>query len=281
MSGRSILALWSLLGIVAAIALAGSTGAGFCATQVLLDVAYGPDPKQRLDVYVPEASSGKRRAVLLMHGGGWVSGDKGAYGSIARADAARGVVAVAANYRLADGQAANMWPAQLDDARAALAWVRAHADEFAIDEQGICVSGNSAGGQLAVFLAALKSPNDAPVACVVDEFGPVDLVKFFREPPAGLFGQHDPTALRQVMESASPINIIAQVTAPTLIVQGTKDAVVLPEQSESLRAALSGAGVETHYVSFPGGHGYTGLSGEEFLALQKIELEFIANNGSR
>ncbi len=272
---------WTLIAglsvLIIAITLSGPAGQSLSAPQIELDVPYGLNPSQKLDVYLPKGHAGKRRAVILIHGGGWVSGDKEDYRSIGRNDAALGVVAIAINYRLADGTPADMWPAQLEDAQTALSWVQANSKSFEIDENDICVSGNSAGGQLAIFLAALRQPDAAPIACVVDEFGPVDLTTFFQKAPAVLFGNHDLPTVRRLMEQASPINFVSHINVPTLIVQGTQDTVVRPDQSERLRAALSRAGVPTRYVSFSGGHGFVGLTGTEYLALQRLELDFIAH----
>jgi acetyl esterase/lipase len=247
-------------------------------SNTLLDVPYGPAVQQRLDVYKPSGTSGLRPSVILIHGGGWAGGDKRDYASIGHLAMARGLVAVAINYRLADGSPQGIWPAQLDDAEAAVRWVRGHAVELGVDPSQVCVLGSSAGGHLAVFLAVLRHSDSAWIACAVDEFGPVDLLDFFHgEGAANMFGKADPAALRQTMQRASPVNLVSKDTAPTLIIQGTADTMVKPEQSETLHAALQRAGVPTKYITYMGGHGFSGLTGSQYMALQTMELDFIAS----
>ncbi len=101
----------------------------------LLDVPYGPASGQKLDVYRASHRSGHNAAVIMIHGGGWVSGDKHGYADLGHRLSERGVVVVAINYRLANGDAENFWPAQLDDVRAAARWVWSSCKP-AWDQQG-------------------------------------------------------------------------------------------------------------------------------------------------
>jgi acetyl esterase/lipase len=123
-------------------------------TAVIKDLAYGPDPRHRADVYLPAAPNGA--GVLLAHGGGWWMGDKSMETHLASALADAGYVTAAINYRLADGAAgANLFPTQADDVSAALDWFaagphRAPSGRYA-------AMGGSSGGNLAVEAAIRHS----------------------------------------------------------------------------------------------------------------------------
>lgn len=110
--------------------------------------SYGPMYAQQLDAYW---SSGKARraGVVIFHGGYWMRGDKGAWRGLARLFAARGYAVFSANYRLA-GEA--RWPAQRQDAMAALDYVKRNADRFNLDPDRIVAVGSSSGGQIAAML---------------------------------------------------------------------------------------------------------------------------------
>jgi acetyl esterase/lipase len=108
----------------------------------------------KLDVYMPATPppEGTRRpAVLQIHGGAWIIGDKREQGiPLLKYLAARGWVCFNANYRLSPGAT---WPDQLVDLKYALAWIREHADEYGIDPNFIAVTGGSAGGHLTAMMA--------------------------------------------------------------------------------------------------------------------------------
>jgi acetyl esterase/lipase len=111
--------------------------------------AYGTDTRQRLDAYWGTPKTGRQPGVLLLHGGYWLSGDKGSWKTFAKKLSARGYAVFAANYRLS-GQ--RHWPAQRDDSVAALAYVKRYAARYHLDPNRVVVIGASAGGQLAAML---------------------------------------------------------------------------------------------------------------------------------
>ena len=112
---------------------------------------------QRLDVYLPTtpAPPGGRGAVVLVHGGGWRSGSRAWWAAQGRRLAARGWVAFSVDYRLAP---THRFPAAIDDVRAAIRWVRTHADDYGVDPDRIALLGGSAGGNLALLAATTGSP---------------------------------------------------------------------------------------------------------------------------
>lgn len=243
------------------------------------DVAYGPYAAERLDLCRPENVTHMLPGVIVIHGGGWREGDKQTYDSLCQLLAAKGIVAANINYRLAPKY---IWPAQLVDAQLAVRWLRAHAANIGLDPGRLCAWGSSAGGHLAVFLGSLATihPGDeaglfteqsSRLSCVVDEFGPVDLTVSMGVAFApllqtlfnGVTFQSNPELYRD----ASPIFAISSQSAPTLIVQGSQDALVLPGQSMELRQVLQLEHVSVEYDSYNGGHTFKGLS-----ALQRQEI---------
>lgn len=241
-----------------------------------MDIHYGPGRQQTLDVCVPPAEGrGSIPALVMIHGGGWQSGDKKEWNDICELAAASGLVGVAINYRLANGAAANAWPAQLVDAQLAIRWVRSNAGQYGIDPAKICAIGDSAGGHLAVFLATLDgiaAGDDAdqlrdysPKAdCAVDWFGPVDLSGDLGQFPnmRKLFVGVTPNRYAQAEQKASPLFQIGAHTAPMMIVQGTEDNMVKPDQSKALAQALDRSGVPHQLWLYRGGHEFSGAKSQ-------------------
>jgi acetyl esterase/lipase len=107
-----------------------------------------------LDLFVPDSGPGLKPAVVIVHGGGWLKGDKTKFRALAIALAARGYVTAAIEYRLG-GEA--KFPAAIHDCNAAVRWLRAHADEHGVDSRRIGAVGGSAGGHLVGLMATSTS----------------------------------------------------------------------------------------------------------------------------
>ena len=242
----------------------------------LHDLAYvtNGDPNQRLDLVLP-APSGARTAgtplIVWIHGGGWEQGSY--HQNPARAMAARGYAVASIGYRLSS-QA--KYPAQIEDCKAAVRWLRAHAAEYGIDPARIGVWGASAGGHLAALLGTTAKEKQfdvgenlgqsSAVRCVIDSFGPAD---FFHwgDPPLPASYDTPNTALARLLGGrladheelarlASPVTFVDKDSAPFLIMHGEKDPLVPVQQSVVLDAALRKAGVDSTLVLVPGGgHG--------------------------
>ena len=110
---------------------------------------YG-DRTLEMDIYRPNDAWGKLPAIVCIHGGGWAKGSRESHGAMAQALASRGYVAATISYRLS-GEA--KFPAQIHDCKAAVRFLRAHADEYGIDADHIGAIGLSAGGHLTALLA--------------------------------------------------------------------------------------------------------------------------------
>lgn len=215
------------------------------------DLAYGPDLRQRLDVYTPSAahSTADMPVIMFVHGGGWDAGSKDLYEFVGRALAARGYVAVVPNYRLFPQV---RFPAFVEDAALAVAWIRAHAAEHGGDSRQLFLMGHSAGAQI-VMLLALDShylrgvglETDA-ISGVIGLSGPYDFLPFGRGFQHAVFDGSPDLKLTQ------PVHFARGDAPPILIVYGSADKVVEPRNSESLAGALRAAGGRVTLKRYPG-----------------------------
>ncbi len=141
------------------------------------DIAYGTDPLQKLDVY--PATTPNAPAVVLIHGGGWYTGDKASLNTAKFVTPLHdaGFVVVVPNYRLAP---ADPYPAAYQDVKAAVAWTRTNAAAYGIDATHVVAYGGSAGGTLSMMLAA-----HGDVDAAVSLAGPVDFAYFLGYWPPG------------------------------------------------------------------------------------------------
>jgi acetyl esterase/lipase len=230
------------------------------------DVEYGRVGENRLllDVSVPEGA-GLHPIAILVHGGGWSSGDKS--GSNKPGDSADispwfGPLTDAhytwfsINYRLAP-QA--RWPAGMDDVRTAIRWVRAHAAAYQGDARRIALFGHSAGGHLAC-LAATEFAEETKVQAVV---GCAPVTDFEQDLPQrgglspslqALFNRPKevtPEALEQ-LRATSPIHYIKAGLPPFLLIHGEKDKSVPFPQSIAFQAKLHATGVTCELIPIAG-----------------------------
>ncbi|HLI07764.1 MAG TPA: alpha/beta hydrolase [Ktedonobacteraceae bacterium] len=256
------------------------------------NVNYGPLPQERLDICRPAEAATRRPGVVLIHGGGWMLGDKQTDTSLCKNLASLGFVVLNIDYRLATKnlQPQLIWPAQLVDAQLAVRWMRAHASQLDLDSSHICSDGDSAGGQLAVFLGVLATihpgneassyANQSPkVSCVVDNFGPVDLVNPRLSAPLSVyfsvFGKATQQSDPAIYRDASPIFDVTPQSAPMLIVQGAQDMLVLPAQSRELQQALLRNHVPVQYISYTGGHSFSHVSQQQISTIYGQETAYL------
>lgn len=189
------------------------------------------------EVYRPDSQRDLHTAVILLHGGAWRFGSLADMAPYANILSGLGFLAIAAEYRLL-GEAP--YPAQLDDVRSVIAWVRSHAQDLGIDPNKIALEGFSAGGHLALIAAGTMAerPTSA-VAGVVAFFAPPRLDG--PTPPGvpslaqGLFGPH---ASEAAIRAASPIHQIGAGFPPTFLLGGMADFLVPPAATLELFHAL-------------------------------------------
>jgi acetyl esterase/lipase len=206
----------------------------------------------RLNIYRP-AHDRPSPVVVQIYGGAWRSGGPGDDAALARALAGAGYVVVAIDYRHAP---AHQWPAQIDDVRLGIRWVRDHAAEYGGDPSRLAIIGRSAGSQLAMI--APNDPTMPSITAVVGYYGPVDLAEGYRHPPVP-----DPLGVRAIDEAflggspddrpaayaeASPITFAGRPHPPTLIIAAGRDHIVQPHFSRRLHESLGRSGTSVLLV---------------------------------
>jgi acetyl esterase/lipase len=243
------------------------------------DLPYVPNGhfRQKLDLYLPEAEQ-TTPLIVWIHGGAFRMGDKGGnvpteYLKAGYAD--DGFAVASLNYRLSQHA---LFPAQIQDCKAAVRWLRAHAAEYNLDPTRFAAWGPSAGGHLAAMLGVTGYVSEyevgahldqsSRVQAVVDYFGPTDFLQMDAHrvpggmvhdtpdsPESALIGgpiQEHPEAVAR----ANPITYVRPDAPPFLIVHGDQDPLVPHHQSELLVAALKEAGVPVTFYTVAGaGHG--------------------------
>jgi acetyl esterase/lipase len=247
---------------------------------VRLDQPYAgnDNPKQQVDVYVTKQPRTKDPlpVVALIHGGGWVNGDRLGFAGKALQLARSGNYAVVAvGYRLSKEAS---WPAQVHDCKAAIRWIRGHAKELNLDPDRIAAWGSSAGGHLSALLGTSGDVKElegelgaftalsSRVAAVVNLCGPSDFTQALMftaegapivqdDAVSGLLGgtyQEKP----EVAVAASPVTYVSADDPPFVTFHGTADQRVAFRHAETLHEALQKAGVKSLLVPITdGGHG--------------------------
>ena len=228
--------------------LAANVPAVFGAYSRRTDVAYGTDPQQRLDVYVPDKpAAGRCPVVVFWHGGRWTYGDKSDYRFVGAALAESGFVAVAPNYR--HYPQVKMTGFMQDAARAA-AWANAYAREFH-DPDRFYLMGHSAGAHLAAlvaldsrYFAAIGAPLPR-IAGVIGLSGPYDFLPLLEKDLQDMFGPPERYPVSQ------PINFVRADAPPMLLLHGESDETVWPKNSRNLAAALQAKGAPVTLHLYP------------------------------
>lgn len=253
---------------------------GALSVQNLPDIEYARSGNEslKLDLYLPEGE-GPFPLVIWVHGGGWRSGDKALSPASAQVrQTTRGYAVASINYRLSQ-QA--KFPAQIEDCKAAVRWLRAHAAQYNLDPARIAAWGSSAGGHLAALMGTSGDVSElegednpaysSRVQAVVDWFGPTDLLRISIDSlpfPCNLIDHDSPFSpesqligcaiqtCRNRTELANPIKYVTAEDPPFLIMHGTDDCLVGPPQSQRLYDALAAAGVPVSLRFIEGaGHG--------------------------
>jgi len=266
-----------------------------------IDLVYAKhgDREMKLDLYVPQKSEtegdGPFPIVVWIHGGGWIAGDKKDCLPLNLGYCQKGYAAASLSYRFSD---VAPFPAQIEDCKAAIRWLKAHAKQYNIDPNRIGVWGGSAGGHLVCLLGVTGKTKKFDVGDHLDQtseihavcnyFGPTDMltVQDGLDPNAEITKAVDGmlTSLlggplkekTELAKEASPTTYVDRNAAPFLHIHGTVDLLVPVEQAEILHDKLRQANVWSRLFILPrGGHG-----GDDFAApklLEEIQLFFDKN----
>jgi acetyl esterase/lipase len=232
--------------------------------------AKGGTQELRLDLVMPVEGEGPFPAIICLHSGGWVGGERQQMKGTLSALARRGYVAVSPDYRLAPR---DRFPAQVEDCKAAVRWLRANAEKYRINAEKIGVFGFSAGGHLACMLGVTgkddglegqggNAEQSSAVQAVVSFFGPTDFTQSGwskevceRHLAPFLGGTAEEKA--DVYRRASPMTYASKNAPPFLFVHGTADDIVPIQQSEEMVKKLREVGVSARLIAVPGeGHGW-------------------------
>lgn len=253
--------------------------------RMLLDLPYVENaaPRQKLDLYVPAQPKGP--LMVWIHGGGWTGGSKSNPPGLAMV--ANGVTVASLEYRFSQDA---VFPAQIEDCKAAIRWLRAHAQEYGYREDKVAAWGASAGGHLVALLAVTGQDKtfdvganldrSSAVQCALDWFGPTDFPAYDPNLPTAAVQPENPESViakllggtvsqkLELAKSASPITYVTKDAAPILIMQGTKDPLVPADQSRRFYDKLKSVGADATLDIIEGaGHG-----GPQFTAPEKLKI---------
>lgn len=264
--------------------------------KVIRDIEYitGGHERNKLDLYLPEKiDSGEKKSnklplIIWVHGGAWMGGDK--RGCPAVRFVRYGYAAASVNYRLSQHA---IFPAQIEDCKAAVRFLRANADKYNLDTKRFGAWGASAGGHLVALLGTTGDVNDfekgenlkvsSRVQAVCDYFGPTDFSRIADFPSTMNHTAADsPEAKliggpilenKEACKKANPITYVSKDDPPFLIIHGDADPLVPHNQSELLYEALQKQKIEAKlHIVKGGGHGFKDP------AIEKMVEEFLAKH---
>lgn len=235
------------------------------AEKTMLNVSYGTDPLQKMDIYLPAGrSTNATKVMLIIHGGSWYSGDKTDIAWVVDSMKKRlpDYAFFNLNYRLSTGFA-NTFPTQEMDVRTAVNFIFTKTNEYEVSQKFI-IAGASAGAHLAM-LQGFKDTVPVRAKAIVSFFGPTDLTDMYYNPVGGnttistllatVIGK-TPVQDPALYFNSSPINFTRTTSAPTILLHGGTDPLVSPSQSVAVKNSLTAKGVVNEYVFYPtGGHG--------------------------
>jgi acetyl esterase/lipase len=239
-----------------------------------------PSKAMTMDLLIPQKKE-KMPLIVYVPGGGFISANKNNMFQICSHLAEAGYVVAAVEYRVAPSV---RFPAPLEDVKAAVRYLKAHADTYSIDANRVGVIGGSAGGYLTALMATTsgtktfdKGENldqNSNITCAVDLYGISDLTKIGADYSdsvqalhkssgatealwvngSGVFGGKDGgiNADQEAAEKANPIHYISKSSAPMLLMHGTADTVVSPSQTDLLFQALQQKGIASERYEVPG-----------------------------
>lgn len=242
--------------------------------------------RQKLDLHLParKALGDPAPWIVYVHGGAYLGGDKDSP-LMPKRLLERGWAIASLNYRLSTDA---IYPAQIDDCKAAVRWLRAHAAEYRLDP-GRCIAwGESAGGHLAALLGAAGDDRASAVQGVVDLYGPSDFLQMDAHAMPGT-QQHDQPGSpasrviggpiqqnKEKVARANPVTYLTPNAPPFFLAHGTRDRVVPYHQSVLLATALAERGVR--FVFHPvqnADHVFGGITADQGKALDRAIDAFL------
>jgi len=230
------------------------------------DISYGPASYEKCDLYTPAVTVPKKRfpGIVIIHGGGWVGGDKGLEReqNIGNTLAENGYVCISINYLLAE-EGKTSWPTNIYNCKTAVQFLRKNSDLYNVDADHIGVIGGSAGGHLSAMVG-LVGPEaglephrkykgvSSRVQAVVPLYGVHNLVNFTKTDNLEKFLGASKNENPSLWALASPVNHISRHDPPFLIIHGTADPLVPLQQSVELHEKLRENGIDSRLVIVEG-----------------------------
>lgn len=246
---KTVIAAWLMTLLIACSALkvlnAFTPGSTFSRTS---DLAYGPDPRNKLDIYIPKKAARDAPVVVFFYGGSWNSGSRGDYAFVGEALASKGIVAVLADYRLYPQV---HYQGLLQDSAQAVGWTRDHIREFGGDPAKLYVMGHSAGAYNAAMLAldprwlAAAGTTPSVIKGWIGLAGPYDFLPIENPEvkPVFYFPNSPP--------DSQPINHVSAASPPALLIASVDDTEVNPQRNTAgMASRLRAQGVSVREVYF-------------------------------
>ena len=252
------------------------------AAKTTLNVSYGASSEQTMDIYLPaNRNTTSTKVIVMIHGGGWNSGDKSDLTEYADTMRKRlpDYAVFNINYRLALGS--NLFPAQENDVKSAIQFIINNSAGYLISQKFVLL-GVSAGAHLAL-LQGYKYASQINPKAIISFFGPTDLIDMYNHPTNPLIAQgivsvigKTPAQDSLLYANSSPVNFVNNTSSPTILLHGGIDPLVSVSQATLLKAKLDAAGVINQFVFYPTeGHGWFGAN--LYDSFNKIEVFLKAN----
>jgi len=266
----------------------GGTGGGGgsfpLVERIILDTAFGTDPKQKMDIYLPAGRTAATKVIVLIHGGGWESGDKvelNYYKNLLRLKWPEAAIANI-NYRLTSNPAIH-YTEIMSDITSAVNLMVNNKVNFVVSDT-LTMVGASAGGHLAMLYTYKYNSNNY-VKAVADYFGPAKLSDWGWYNSYNIFlGKYIKDILIpfnnaawniSLYDSNSPYAVATATSKPTIIFHGTIDVIVPLYQSQWMRGQLNTLGVPNEYYEYVDGHGFNNTNTDD--AMNKTVAFFKAH----
>jgi acetyl esterase/lipase len=213
------------------------------------NIPYSDDPRQKLDVYVPNKLRPNAKVVIFFYGGSWREGSKTDYRFVAQALTSRGFIVVLPDYRL---YPVVTFPAFVEDGASAVRWVRDNIATYGGDTNHIYLMGHSAGSHIAALLTLdahyLKAMglDRSVIRATATLSGPYDFIPNPWDRPVFGMATNDPA----IDPKIEPITFVDGKEPPMLLVQGLRDKIVSPSNAVNLTARIREAGGEVQYITY-------------------------------
>ncbi len=255
----------------------------------ITDIEYGRigDRALKLDLALPKQVKGPMPGLIFIHGGAWKGGDRKIYHYYTRRFAQKGYAAATISYRLT-GEA--IYPAAVQDAKCAVRWMRANANEYGIDPNRLVAIGGSAGGHLSMMIGYSDDPQlegegghqgvSSRVAAVINFYGPVDLTSEEGQKAdvvqKFLGGPYNEK--QDIYRQASPFTHLDAKDPPTLVIHGTLDDIVSISQADLLVGRLRELKVPHSYARLEGWPHTLDAAEPVNQYCQQLMLQFLETN---